>query len=137
MTALQETLASYLPKFAAPLVLAGLAWLAPIHALMGLVGLLIGIDFVLGIAAAHKRGEPLTSKAMGRTVYKTLGYQLAVITGFALESLVPGGLPIAKLCASVIGLTEAKSIVESVKDLTGTDLKGVISKVSEIGRKQG
>jgi hypothetical protein len=129
-----ETLSAHLPKWAAPFILAGLAWLAPIHALMGLVGLLIGIDFVLGILAAHKRGEPLTSKAMGRTIYKVAGYQLAVITGFALESLVPGSLPIAKLCASVIGLTEAKSIVESVKDLTGTDLKGLISKVSDVGR---
>jgi Bacteriophage holin family len=124
-----------LPKWLAPLVLAALAWLAPIHALLGLVGLLISIDFVLGIAAAVKKGEAITSKAMSRTVYKALGYQLAVITGFALESLVPGGIPVAKLCASAIGLVEAKSICESVQVLTGLNLKGILAKAAEAGRQ--
>jgi len=87
------------------LFLAGLAILAPIHALMGAVGFLIGADFITGILAARKRGEPITSKAMGRTIFKALGYQLAVISGFALEALMPGGLPVAKLCAGAIGLT--------------------------------
>lgn len=126
-----------LPKWFSSLVLAALAWLAPIHTLMALVGLLIGIDFVLGVAAAVKRGEKLTSKAMSRTIYKSLGYQLAVITGFVLESLVPvAGLPIAKLCASAIALVEAKSIVESVRDLTGLDLRAVIAKVGAAGRSK-
>jgi hypothetical protein len=72
---------------------------------------------------------------MSRTIYKALGYQLAVITGFALESLVPGGIPVAKLCASAIGLVEAKSIYESVQVLTGLNLKGILTKAAEAGRQ--
>jgi hypothetical protein len=111
------------------LFLAGLALLAPIHALMGAVGFLIAADFITGILAARKRGEPLTSKAMGRTIFKALGYQLAVISGFALESLMPGGLPVAKLCAGAIGLVEFTSVAENVKTLTGVDLGSILKKL--------
>jgi hypothetical protein len=111
------------------LFLAGLALLAPIHALMGAVGFLIAADFITGILAARKRGEPLTSKAMGRTIFKALGYQLAVISGFALEALMPGGLPVAKLCAGAIGLVEFTSVSENVKTLTGVDLGSILKKL--------
>jgi hypothetical protein len=106
-----------------------LALLAPIHTLMAAVGFLILADFLTGIAAAHKRGEPITSKAMARTIYKCLAYQLAVISGFAMESLVPGGLPIAKLCAGAIGLVEFASLTENVKTLTGVDLGAVLRRI--------
>jgi hypothetical protein len=98
---------------------------------MAAVGLLIAVDFVTGILAARKRGEPITSRAMGRTIWKCVGYQLAVISGFALEWLVPGGLPIAKLCAAAIGLSEFKSLAENIKAITGVDLWAVIKKARE------
>ena len=121
-------------QWACSLALAALALLAPVHALLVAVGFLIAADFVLGVAAALKKGEPLTSKAASRTIYKSLAYNMAVISGFALEGLVPGGLPIAKLCAAAIGLVEFKSLVESVKVLTGTDLRSILERVSSQGR---
>jgi hypothetical protein len=116
-------------KWLLSLALAAVALLAPIHTLMGAVGFLIAADFLTGILAARKRGEPITSRAMGRTIYKALGYQLAVISGFALEALIPGGLPVAKLCAAAIGLVEFRSLAENVKTLTGVDLSSVVRKV--------
>jgi len=110
---------------------AALSLLAPIHVLMISVGFLIAADLVTGVAAAIKRGDKITSKALSRTIYKCLGYQLAVISGFALEFLVPGGLPIAKLIAAAVGLVEGKSLLENVKAITGVDLTSVLAKVQQ------
>jgi hypothetical protein len=118
-------------KWLVPLAVAVVAVLAPIHSLMAAVGFLIAADFITGIVAAHKKGEKITSRAMGRTIYKSLGYQLAVISGFALEFLIPGGLPIAKLAAGAIGLVEMKSLIENVKVITGVDLTGVLNKIQK------
>lgn len=107
-----------------------LAFLAPIHLLMICVGILIGADFITGIARAVKKKQKITSNAMKRTVVKSLIYQVAVISGFALETIMPGGLPIAKLVASAIALVEFKSIAENVQGSTGIDLVAVIKKVS-------
>lgn len=124
-------LESVLTKWLMPILLAAFAVLAPIHTLMGAVGVLIAADFVTGLAAAWKRDEKITSRAMSRTIWKGLGYQVAVISGFALEFLVPGGLPVAKLVASAIGLSEMRSLAENVETLTGMSLKDVIAKVVE------
>lgn len=126
-----ETATAFMTKWLVPLLLSALALLAPIHTLMAAVGVLIAADFITGIMAARRRGEPITSRAMGRTVYKCLGYQLAVISGFALEALIPGGLPIAKLCAAAIGLSEFKSLGENVRTLTGVDLWAVVRKARD------
>jgi len=121
-------------KWGFALALSAFALLAPVHGLLGAVAFLIAADLVTGLLAAHKRGDKLTSKALSRTIYKTVSYQLAVISGFALEGLVPGALPVAKLCAAAIGLVEAKSILENVHSLTGTNLRGVLSKLTDAGR---
>lgn len=112
------------------IMMAMLAFLAPIHLLMICVGILIGADFITGIARAVKKKQKITSNAMKRTVVKSLIYQVAVISGFALETIMPGGLPIAKLVASAIALVEFKSIAENVQGSTGIDLVAVIKKVS-------
>jgi len=122
---------AFLAKWLLPILVSALAFLAPIHVLMGSVGFLIFADLMTGMLAAKKRGEALTSRAMSRTIYKVLGYQLAVISGFVLEGLVPGGLPIAKLCAGAIGLVETKSLLENVRTLTGVDLSSVLAKVQK------
>lgn len=108
-----------------------IALLAPIHAVMISVGFLIFTDLVIGIIAAHKRGEKITSSAMRRTVSKILVYQLTIISGFLCETYLLGGLiPISKLAASAIGLVEIKSILESANEIHGKPLfKSVLSKL--------
>jgi len=123
-------------KWATSAALAVIALLSPIHALLGAVGFLIFADMATGIAASIKKGERITSKAMGRTIYKALAYQLAVISGFAMEHLLLGdSIPVAKLVAAAIGLVEFKSLLENVQTLTGTSLRTVIERVTDAGRK--
>ena len=113
------------------LLISSIAVLAPIHAVMIVVGILIGADLILGIAASLKSGEKIHSAAMRRTVSKILIYQLAVITGFLCETYLMGGLlPISKLVAGVIGLVEMKSILENCDIINGEPIfKSVLKKL--------
>ena len=84
------------------LLLASLAVFAPIQAVIITVGVLIFTDLILGIMAARKRKEAITSGAMRRTVTKMFVYQVAVMTGFLGETFLLGGLvPVSKLVAGL------------------------------------
>jgi hypothetical protein len=88
-------------------------------------------DLVTGIWAALKRGEKVSSAAMRRTVSKIFIYQLAVVSGFMLETyILEGILPVAKIVAGVIGMVEFKSILENSNHIVGGDIfKLVIQKL--------
>jgi hypothetical protein len=122
---------STIGKWVIAMTLSIIAILSPIHPIMGAVGALIAIDFVTGIMAARKRGEAITSRAMSRTVYKMVVYQLAVISGFAMQYLIGETLPIAKLCAAAIGMIEFKSLAENVRIITGVRLDSLINKIQD------
>lgn len=113
------------------LALASMAALAPIKMVMITVGFLIMVDLVTGIWAALKRGEKVSSAAMRRTVSKIFIYQLAVVSGFMLETYILDGiLPVAKIVAGVIGMVEFKSILENSNHIVGGDIfKLVIQKL--------
>lgn len=112
------------------LVVAVMAVLAPIQSIMIVVAILIGADFITGIMKAYKLKEAITSRALARSIYKMCFYQLAVLSAFLLETyLIPGVLPVTKLVAGVIGLTEFLSILENTQKVTGVDLKGVIAMI--------
>lgn len=116
--------------------LALLAVLAPVQATLITVGILIFMDLIMGVAAAHKRGEKITSAGLRRSVTKFLVYQCAVLSAFMVEVYLIGGIiPVVKLVAGVIGLTELKSLLEKSYELTGTDFKSIISKLGSINDK--
>lgn len=118
-----------------PLIL--IAALAPIHGLMLIVGFLIFSDLVTGIIAAYQRGESIKSGAMRRTISKMLVYQLAVVSAFQMEVLMPGLLPFAKLAAGAIGLVEFKSILENVESFVGEPIfKKIIRALGSDNDKQ-
>lgn len=107
-----------------------LAIFAPIKAVMVTVGILIFGDLILGIWAASKRGENISSAAMRRTISKMFVYQLTIMTGFLLEVYIMQSiLPIAKLVAGVIGMVEFKSLLENATVITGTDFQELIKKL--------
>ncbi len=105
------------------LALAAIAALAPIHAVMISVGVLICLDTIMGILAARKRKEPITSAELRRTVSKMIIYQIAIISGFLVQHYMLGDiLPIVKLAAGAIGLVEIKSILENADEINGSPL---------------
>ena len=105
-------------------LLSVLAVFAPIQPLLITVGVLIAADTVTGIIAAYKRGEEIKSSGLSRAITKLFVYQVVIITGFLLEKYMLSdlGVPIVKLLAGVIGVTELKSLLENSESVTGVDL---------------
>lgn len=120
------------------LSIAALAALAPIHSVMISVGVLIAADMGTGMWAAHKRGEKISSAAMRRTVSKLVIYQLAVVSGFLLETyMLSDVIPVSKLVAGVIGLVEFKSILENGNSILGENIfKSIIGKLGSDNDKK-
>jgi hypothetical protein len=114
--------------------LAGLAVFLPIKELMLTIGFLVGADMVVGIWKALKLKQRIRSRRMSDTITKLLLYQIAIMSGFLIESFIIAELiPITKLVATVIAVIEFKSIIESIESVTGKDLWSRIKTI--IGRK--
>jgi len=114
------------------------AVLAPIKAIILTVGVLILFDFITGLMAARKRGETITSAGMRRSVSKLVIYQIAVITGFLVETyMLSDMLPVTKFVAAIIGLVELTSIFENINTVYGSNLFGaVIDKLGSVNQKK-
>lgn len=111
-------------------LLAVLALMAPIHPLLIASGVLILLDLVTGTIRAYKHKEKIKSSALRRTVTKMLVYNVAIITGFILETYLLPEVPATKLISSVIGLVEAKSILENLNEIYGDDIfKALLKKL--------
>jgi len=114
--------------------LAGLAVFLPIKELMLTIGFLVAADMVVGIWKALKLKQRIRSRRMSDTITKLLLYQIAIMSGFLIESFIIAELiPITKLVATVIAVIEFKSIIESIESVTGKDLWSRIKTI--IGRK--
>jgi hypothetical protein len=127
-----------LKAIATSLILAAFAAIAPIHALLLTVGLLIFGDMVLGVWAAKKRGEAITSSRLRDTVSKMFIYHMVLILGFLVqEHMLDGWIPIVKLSASVIGIVEIKSVLENSGSILGQPLfKELVQRLGSKSKKQ-
>ena len=113
---------------------ASLAVFLPIKELMLTIGFLVAADLVVGVWKAIKTGQRIRSRRMSDTITKLLLYQLAIMSGFLIETFIISELiPITKLIATVIAIIEFKSIVESIEAVTGKDLWSKIKAI--VGRK--
>lgn len=113
------------------LTISAMAALAPIKPVMITVGILIVSDLITGVWAARKRGEPITSAALGRTISKMVVYQTAVITGFLLQRYLLGdALPVVNVIGGVIGMVEFKSFIENANCIIEGDVfKEILKKL--------
>lgn len=113
---------------------ASLAVFLPIKELMLTIGFLVSADLVVGVWKAIKTGQRIRSRRMSDTVTKLLLYQLAIMSGFLIETFIISELiPVTKLIATVVAIIEFKSIIESIEAVTGKDLWSKIKTI--IGRK--
>lgn len=113
------------------LAIALLAVLAPIKAIMLAAFALIMIDLVTGLWRAKKTGELVTSSGIRRTITKIVAYELALVAGLIMEHYLLGdSVPVIKLVAGLIAMTEGKSVLENLSEITGVDLvKAVMDKI--------
>jgi Bacteriophage holin family len=120
------------------LALATLLVFVPIKASLVAVGVLTFLDLVLGVCAARKRGESITSSGLKKTVVKLLAYETTVMLGFLVEQYLTGDLmPVVKILGGMIGITELKSVLENLEELTGIPLlQLLIQKLTSFGSQQ-
>lgn len=93
---------------------------APTKVVLSVVLVLALVDLLVGLLAAKKQGDPITSTGLKRTVVKLFVYELATLMAFLVgEYLVPLELPIMKMVTGLIGMTELKSILENLDIIAG------------------
>ena len=111
-----------------------LAVFAPIKAVILTVLVLITVDLITGIMAAKKRGEPITSAGFRRTVAKCLVYESALMLGFLTEHYLTGAaIPVSKIVSSFIGITELRSALENLNDVSGGSLlQALLAKLQSV-----
>jgi phage-related holin len=104
-------------------LIATIATLAPVHGTMGAALCLIVLDLITGVLAARKRGDPITSCGLRRTVSKIVVYELGIITGYVIQHyLLADELPVIKLISSAIAMVEATSILENLNTINGSPI---------------
>lgn len=116
-----------------------IAVFAPIYAVMLVTGFLIVCDLITGMMAAMKRKEKINSSAFRRTVSKIAIYQIVIMSAFLVEVyMLKGALPISKIAASIVGITELMSIVENAETVYGQPIFKKIRRMlgSENDRKK-
>jgi len=105
----------------------------PVKATLVTVMVLTVADLVSGIAAARKRRKRITSAGLKRTIIKTTVYEAVVMLGFLTERYMTGdAVPIVKILAGFIGLTELKSVMENIEIISGMSIiKLLIKKLND------
>lgn len=117
---------SKLKELALAALIGSWAFLAPIHGCLLAVGMLLLFDWVTGMAKALKAKQPITSRWWRETIGKAAAYGVAVLTGFFLDNSISMDVA-ARAFTAAIAITEAKSIAENLKVLTGIDLWAVVA----------
>lgn len=104
---------------------------APVKQVMVVTFILIAVDLILGIMAAHKTKVPITSAGLRRTVSKLFVYEVAICLGFLVETYFTGPvIPVVKIITGFVGLTELKSCLENADAFNGEPiLKALIDKL--------
>lgn len=113
------------------LALSVLTVFAPVKMAVITTLVMVFADLVLGMLAARKRNEPITSAGLGRTIVKVSVYECAILLGFLAETYLTGPVvPVCKIITGYIGLTEATSVIENLNELSGGSiLKGLVAKL--------
>lgn len=93
-----------------------------IHAALIAVGFLIMADTFTGMWAAHKRGENITSRKMGRVTSKLILYPLGVIIAKVAEDYLSPAIPWVAVTTGIIAAVEVKSNFENIGDILGFNL---------------
>ena len=117
-------------KYLKPLFISIAAIFAPIQALLFTTGVMVFADLVTGVLAASKRGEPISSAGLRRSVSKILVYEAALMLAFLAERYMSDILPFVKMAAALITVVELKSVYENLSVVSGNPaLKVLVDKL--------
>ena len=119
-------------KIISSLLLAITLFIAPIKAIMVLVGLFIFLDTVFGVWASNKLGKPILSRKLSRVAIKMFIYQMAILLFFGIDMFIfedfakMFGIEVKYFLTKIVGMTficlEIYSIDEKIKQVKGVGL---------------
>jgi hypothetical protein len=96
------------------------ALLAPAKTSLVAVMVLPLVDLGLALAVAVKTKQPITSSGLKRTVAKLLMYEVATVLAFITEKYLTGDIvPCMRIVTGLVGITELKSCLEHLDELSG------------------
>lgn len=102
------------------LMISVLAILAPIKTMAIAAIVVTALDLPLGILAAKKRGEKITSSGLKQTVIKMFVYEMALVLGLIVQKyLIQDSIQLVNLLSTLIGCVELKSILENLEEING------------------
>lgn len=108
-------------------MLALMAVLIPIEKHAIAIFVLVLFDLILGLIAAIKRGEKITSNGLKTTVIKLFVFETALALGFIAEKyLLNDLLPISKIISTLVGIVELTSVFENLDEIYGQPLFKVL-----------
>lgn len=106
-----------------------LIYFSPTFGMVMCIGFFVSVDFVTGILAARKLGEPITSSKMRLTIGKFAAYGIGVLTAHVMERHFIPDFPAMKVVAGLISYIEVKSLNENIEKITGHNIfKSVLGK---------
>lgn len=120
-------------KFLKLVLISLLAILAPIKTMAVAAMAVTLLDLPLGMLAAHKRKEPITSAGLKQTVIKLFVYEMALVLALITQNyLIDNSIQLVNLVSTLIGCTELKSVLENLEEIYGSPfLSQLISLVSK------
>jgi hypothetical protein len=125
-------------EYLSALLISIAAVFAPIKAIFLVTGILIFTDLIIGVLAARKKGEKITSAGLRRTVTKIFVYNVAVALGFLIEKyMLDGFIPVSKIASGLISVVEFTSILENLNTINGSPIFAkLIEKLGSINDKK-
>jgi len=106
-------------------LIAAWSFFAPVHVMIVCVFAITMVDLILGVGAAMKLHQPITSNQMRRTLSKLIAYQGAIIIAHLIgHGILNDIFQLTTMVASVIALAEAKSCFENLSIITGQQIFG-------------
>ena len=97
-----------------------LVYLTPVQYMATVLVILITVDFCTGVLAAKARGELISSYKISKTASKIVVYiTLVLLSHMITDSFLLGdAIPLSAIVSSYLALTELKSVLENMNDLT-------------------
>jgi phage-related holin len=105
-----------------------LAFVLPSAAFLIFTTVLVFADLLTGTMAAKHRGEIIHSRGLRRSIVKIVLYFTAILLSEGFETVFVLGIDISYMVAGLIAVTEFKSNLENIGQVTGID---IWSKIAE------
>ena len=98
-----------------------IVFISPVRALMTAIMFLAVTDLITALWVVIKKQEKVTSVGLRKTINKILAYEIAVVLSYTVETVFQLGVPVVRLIAGLIAVTELKSNLENLYYITGLD----------------